>query len=222
MLDSVDAYKDAVTRIFENLHKYHQYDWENNGADGYADAIEGGLNLYNRMPDNRAAKWIDAEIKVMWSMQDSSHRENARQWKNSGIIEGWYGDGNFARTTLMYNLWKSRGLQLQPWLQEISLRAEVKGDTLYISMQSGMPYKGKLIFDKRRHKLQMNMPVDRPRINQFPEWFAISPHTTFQLLDVPKGTSVKISGQTMIDGLDVVMQPNEIKRLMVVALQVKE
>jgi len=61
------------------------------------------LNLYNRIPDPKIADWIDSEIKVMWSMQ-----------KESGIIEGWHGDGNFARTTIMYNLWKSKGLYLKP------------------------------------------------------------------------------------------------------------
>lgn len=152
-------------------------------------------------------------------MQDSSHRENAQQWKNSGIIEGWYGDGNFARTTLMYNLWKSKGLQLQPWRPEVSLGAEVKDDTLYISIGTGVAYSGKLIFDKGRHKLQMKMPIDWPRINQFPEWFTASPHTTYRLVDISKGTSMKINAQSMMDGLDVDMQPHEIKRLMVIALQ---
>src|SRR5688500_3177171 len=101
LVDGVERYRRAVTDIFENLHDYHNYNWENKGADGYADAVEGALNMYNRIPDERAALWIDQEIKVMWSMQDSSHRENALQWKDSGIIEGWYGDGNFARTTIM-------------------------------------------------------------------------------------------------------------------------
>lgn len=107
-------------------------------------------------------------------MQDSSHRENAQQWKNSGIIEGWYGDGNFARTSIMHNLWKSKGTYVQPWNPEIKLGAEQKGDTLYISVKSTKKWEGKLFFDKARHKTEMNMPLDWPRINQFSEWFAIN------------------------------------------------
>jgi hypothetical protein len=126
MADSVAAYKEVVHQIFGNLDQYRNHNWENKGADGYADAVEGAINLYNRIRDERAAKWIDSEIKVMWSMQDSSHRENARQWKGSGIIEGWYGDGNFARTCMMYSLWKSQGTYLHPWNRDLKLGAEVK------------------------------------------------------------------------------------------------
>ena len=51
-----------------------------------------------------------SEIQVMWSMQDSSHRPNTSQWRSYGVIEGWHGDGNFARTTIMYCLWKTQGV----------------------------------------------------------------------------------------------------------------
>ena len=55
-----------------------------------ADAIESGINLYNRRQDSELKAWIDSEIQVLFGMQ-----------KKSGIIEGWHGDGNFARTALM-------------------------------------------------------------------------------------------------------------------------
>ena len=34
---------------------------------------------------------------------------------------------------------------------------------------------GQLRFDIARHKQYMRMPVDYPRINQFPEWFTVEP-----------------------------------------------
>lgn len=214
MVDSVDAYKNAVTRIFENLHKYRNHNWENLGADGYADAVEGAINLYNRIPDERAADWIDSEIKVMWSMQDSSHRENALQWKGTGIIEGWYGDGNFARTSIMYNLWKSKGTYLQPWNREIKLGAEMKEDTLYIAVKSAVPWEGKLYFDKARHATEMNMPIDWPRINQFSEWFTIEPSRKYQLTEVQEGTSQELDGESLMQGVAVELKANEVKRFM--------
>ena len=73
---------------------YRNFDWESGSSDGYADAIEGALNLYAREPLASTAAWIDSEITVMWSMQDSSHRSNTSQWRSSGIIEGcnhWLG-----------------------------------------------------------------------------------------------------------------------------------
>jgi hypothetical protein len=45
MVDSTARYVDAITTAFSNLHHYHHYNWENLGADGYADAIEGMLSV---------------------------------------------------------------------------------------------------------------------------------------------------------------------------------
>lgn len=219
MVDSAEHHRDAVTRVFSNLHKYHNYNWENLGADGYADAIEGGLNLFNRIPDERAAKWIDTEIQVMWSMQDSAHRANAQRWNNTGIIEGWYGDGNFARTTIMYNLWKSQGTYLQPWKEDVKLGAEMKGDTLFITVQSDARWEGKLHFDKSRHSENMNLPVDWPRINQFPEWFTVTPTGVYEMLDLQNNSSEKISGKVLTDGVPLRLNANETRRLMIVTMQ---
>ena len=40
-----------------------------------------------------------------------------------GIVEGWHGDGNFARTALMYGLWKTQGARLSPWKHSLRLGA---------------------------------------------------------------------------------------------------
>ena len=71
--------------------------------DGYADTIEGGINLYNRESVPALKEWIDSEIKVMWNIQ-----------KEDRIIEGWHGDGNFAIKSIMYGLWKHRVLFCNP------------------------------------------------------------------------------------------------------------
>ena len=97
------------------------------------------------------AQWIDSEIKVMWTMQ-----------QDDGIIEGWHGDGNFARTTIMYNLWKSKGLYVQPWRDDLLLGAEQKGDSLLITLKSAQPWQGKLYFDYPRSKENMKLPMDYP------------------------------------------------------------
>lgn len=216
MIDSVEAYKEAVEKVFQNLGKYQNFDWEGGSADGYADAIESALNLYNRIPDARVAQWIDSEIKVMWSMQDSSHRENTQQWKDSGIIEGWHGDGNFARTTIMHNLWKSQGTYVQPWNKEIQLGAERQGDTLFIALNSSIPWEGKLFFDQARHSTSMNLPIDWPRINQFPEWFTVDPEHVYQWIEVQKDRSQTLEGETLINGVQLTLAAEENKYLMIV------
>lgn len=215
MIDSIAAYKEAASQIFSKLDQYRNYDWENDGADGYADAVEGAINLYNRIPDERAANWIDSEIKVMWSMQDSSHRENAQKWKGSGIIEGWYGDGNFARTSMMYSLWKSKGTYFQPWTRDIRLGAEIKGDTLFMGIQSAIPWEGKIHFDKARHT-GLNMPIDWPRINQFSEWYTVDPSRTYLMMDLKTGNASKVKGESLIKGYAMKLEEKETKRLMLI------
>ncbi len=55
LIDKKPAYKQAVLKTFSNLHAYKNQDWESGSSDGYADAIESALNLYNRIPDPEVA-----------------------------------------------------------------------------------------------------------------------------------------------------------------------
>jgi len=125
-LDTVPAYLEAVRKALSALPgAYRGFDWENGSADGYADAIEGALNLHNRVERPGVADWIDSETRVMWSMQ-----------KPDGLVEGWHGDGNFARTTVMYGLWKTQGLQATRWDSSLLLGAVRRGSAVRIVLSS--------------------------------------------------------------------------------------
>jgi hypothetical protein len=191
LLDSIVPYREAVIKALSNLNiHYRNFDWENGSADGYADAIEGALNLYNRKTVSGVAEWLDSEIRVMWSKQ-----------QDDGIIEGWHGDGNFARTTIMYCLWKSKGLILKPWRPDVSVAAEMDGDTLWIAIKADTPWEGRLIFDQPRHRSILNLPIDWPRINQFPEWFTIEADTEYQVQKKEDQRLQKITSGDLSDGL---------------------
>ncbi|MBS3776503.1 MAG: hypothetical protein KGY70_15005 [Bacteroidales bacterium] len=203
LLDETQKYRQPVINAFNNLHHYDAYDWESGSADGYADAIESALNLYNREPMGPVGKWMDDQTQIMWSMQDSSHRENALKWKDSGIIEGWHGDGNFARTTIMYCLWKTQGLTAKPWDESLQFGAVSDTNTLYISIRSGEAWNGELIFDYKRHKKNMGLPLDYPRINQFPEWFTVDRDKKYQVTRVNENSTKTYEGEDLLDGLDL-------------------
>ncbi|MHC4996738.1 MAG: hypothetical protein ACYTGQ_16995, partial [Planctomycetota bacterium] len=97
--------RDVVVNALANLTEhYTDYKWERGGADGYADSVEGAINLYNRERVDAALPWIDDGIRKMWSKQTPD-----------GVVEGWYGDGNSARTAIMYALMKTQGVTAQPW-----------------------------------------------------------------------------------------------------------
>ncbi len=219
LVDGTERYREAVTKLFGNLHKYRNHDWEAGSADGYADAIESALNLYNKIPDERAADWIDSEIRVMWSMQDSSHRESARKWIGSGVIEGWHGDGNFARTTIMYNLWKSKGTYVYPLSGGVRLGGEMKENALCLVLEApSESWTGKLYFDKARHTQSMKMPLDWPRINQFPEWFTVDPGKKYRISD-EKGRLIReATGENLLEGIELSLKAGERKKMVVTLL----
>jgi hypothetical protein len=203
MIDGIRRYEEAVWKVFDHIDRYRNFDWERGSADGYADAIESALNLLNRISDDRVADWIDSEIQVMWGMQ-----------QENGIIEGWHGDGNFARTTIMYNLWKSKGLYVHPWRADVRLGTEEKGDSLFVSLQADQAWSGNLYLDKKRHRANMNLPIDWPRINQFAEWIAIAPEDYYFVYDVDQGTRQDVPGKDLIGGIAV--ECNTSKRFLIV------
>ena len=218
MIDGVERYREAVMHALENIHHYRAFDWENRGADGYADAIESGLNLYNREPISGAGGWIDSEISIMWSMQDSSHRESALKWKNTGIIEGWHGDGNFARTSIMYCLWKTQGISVHPWREDVLFGASGENGKIYLSIQVKEDWDGVIKFDYSRSKVNMNMPLDYPRINQFPEWFTVSGDSAYRLTFPGEGRKETVSGKILMEGYPLKMESGSSGHLVIQAL----
>jgi hypothetical protein len=136
-LDGTTEYRDAVRKALGALDgKYRGFDWENLGADGDADAIEGTMYLYNREPVPSAAAWMDYQIKWMWSKQDSAHRPRLEQFRGRGIVEGWYGDGNFNRTSLMYALWKTQGTSVRPWRSDVRFGAVRQADGVALAIEA--------------------------------------------------------------------------------------
>jgi hypothetical protein len=192
LIDGVERYKSAAIKALENINHYRNFPWEGESADGYADAIESALNLYNRLSSDSVADWIDSEMQVMWAKQ-----------KENGIIEGWHGDGNFARTTIMYCLWKTQGITIDPWREDVVYGAVLQDSVLKFVINANKPWKGKVKFDFRRHRNVLNMPLDYPRINQFPEWFTVSEDEQYHMEEVSGQFSESYSGRDLIDGIEI-------------------
>lgn len=203
LVDSTQAYRKAVLTVLRNLNFYGNYNWESNSADGYADAIESALNLYAREPVQEAAEWIDSQTQIMWHMQDSAYSGRATEWTNSGIIEGWHGDGNFARTTIMYNLWKTQGVTIEPWREDVIYGAVQANGKLYIALKSEEEWDGVLKFDVPRHRVNLNLPIDYPRINQFPEWFVAEVGKNYNIKDLQNNATKTYTGTQLAEGVEV-------------------
>ncbi|MCG3200009.1 MAG: hypothetical protein GHCLOJNM_04538 [bacterium] len=164
-VDGEDKYRQAVEKVLSNIHKYLDFKWENGGADGYADSVEGGINLLNRIPVQSGFEWVDSSMEILLAKQ-----------RPDGIIEGWHGDGNSARTAIMYALWKTQGVTLSPWREDIQLgAARDESGALHVSIKTEWPWTGTIRFDRPRHAEYFHIPSDYARLNQFPEWFVAEP-----------------------------------------------
>jgi hypothetical protein len=207
LLDGKTAYRDAVRKALSNLKEHYTGQggmgqcWT---ADGYADSIEGAITLLNREWVPAAAEWVDAEIKTMWGRQHPD-----------GIVEGWHGDGNSARTSLMYALWKTQGVTAQPWRPDVRFGAVREEGQVCLTVTAGQPWAGKLIFDKQRHKLNMRLPLDYPRINQFPEWFTVQADVRYEMSNLNSGEKQVRTGQELLDGVAVSLIGGETVQWMV-------
>ena len=199
-MDSTPIYRNAVIKALGSLNeKYRNHDWEGGSADGYADAIEGTLNLYNREQVQSVKEWLDSEIKVLWGFQ-----------KEGGRIEGGHGDGNCARTTIMYCLWKTQGIVPLEWQKDLNLGAVRTGNGLKITLTSAEGWKGKLKFDVKRHKTMMHYPADYPRINQFQEWFTVDDNKTYRINNTWSKKATVFSGKALAKGMNVEVKPGEV------------
>ena len=207
LIDKTESYRDAVIKALGNLNvHYKNYPWGGKSvlADEYADSIESAINLYNRERTQSVADWLDSEIKVMWNIQ-----------KENGVIEGWHGDGNFARTTIMYCFWKTKGLTIQPWREDVIFGAIQDSNCLKIALCSEKSWQGKLIFDAPRHKTIMKLPLDWPRINQFPEWFTALADKTYTVTDSSANSKQTFTGKQLQAGITIALQPLIEKHLVI-------
>lgn len=196
-LDDVPRYREAVEFVLRHLLDVRDYPWEGGGADGYADSLEGGLNLLNRLPIPEAAEWADHVAGLLLAKQ-----------RDTGVIEGWHGDGNFTRTALMYALWKSQGMWAEPWRGDLRLgAARSSNGWLHVELQADWPWTGRLRFDRPRHREHWHMPSDYARLNQFPEWFTV-PETG--IYDLPAG---QVTAAGLRKGLAAAAAPGKPFRL---------
>lgn len=202
LVDKRPEYRQAVQFVLgQLLEKVSDYHW--GSADEYADSIESAITLYNREAIPSAVTWIDRMIPRMWRPQ-----------RPDGIIEGWHGDGNVTRTGLMYAFWKTQGLRVEPWREDVCLGAILHEGQLFVSVTASQPWQGRLVFDRPRHRVFFHLPLDYPRINQFPEWFTVGENESLQIVNRTQGRTTQVLGEEAWRGVPLQLaDPREIRLL---------
>jgi hypothetical protein len=64
-----------------------------------------------------------------------------------------------------------------------------------------------------RHKTILNLPVDYPRINQFPEWFTLNPNLKYRIISSDKNLSGIYSGEKLLNGLTLKLSAGAILKI---------
>ncbi len=158
--------------------------------DGQVDSIESALYLLNRIPVPSAFRWMDEEAGSLFAIQ-----------KPDGSVNKDYLDGNFIRTSLLYGFFKTQGTYLKPWREDVRVGAYRSADGLYLHLESELEWRGKLYFDHPRH--QLTSAVNYPRVNEWPEWFAVEKDADYVVTDAAKNTSRAYRGSELISGISI-------------------
>jgi hypothetical protein len=174
-------------------------DWH--GADSYADAIEGGLVLLNRCPVRAGFIWLERILPIFLGKQ-----------REDGVVEGWYGDGNYARTALMAALYYTQGARCEPWSPRLRLGAAREANSLHLALQCEESWEGVVKFDLPRHRLHLNLPLNYPRLNEFPEWYTVEPERNYEV-KVGRASSPDQTGAQLASGLAVKLSRGEAVRI---------
>jgi len=110
---------------------------------------------------------------------------------------------------------KTKGLTIEPWLEDVILGAVQDGDVLKISISAKRDWKGKIVFDSPRHQTIMKMPLDWPRINQFPEWFTAESDKRYAVHDLTHNSKKIYTGKQLQEGITINLERGSERKLLV-------
>jgi hypothetical protein len=71
------------------------------------------------------------------------------------------------------------------------------------------------MFDKKRFSEYMHLPVDWPRINQFPEYFTVEKGDNYSFNKEPNTNSQVVEGSVLANGYPVKVKKGETIRLII-------
>ncbi len=206
------VYRAHVEKTLRNLSKplYKDFRWEGSSIDGFADSIEGGIYILNRLPVAEGLAWVDREVAANVAYADQP-LATAKLWGTMKL------QSNGVRTTIMHALMHTRGLVGRPWRQGLELGACQTKDGLTIVVKAREDWSGKLVFDKPRHRMYMGFKSDWPRMNTLPEWFTAEADKSYAVKDASDGSQKTYTGKQLHEGLPVKLKAGQETILLVTA-----
>lgn len=204
MVAGKPVYRQHMEETLRNLAKplYRNYPWEGRSIDGYADSIEGGIYILNRLPVAEGLAWVNRETANNVA-RSNEPLATAKLWGTMKL------QSNGVRTTIMHALMHTRGLLARPWRQDLILGAHETSDGLAIVVKAEKDWSGTLVFDIPRHRIYMGFKRDWPRMNTLPEWFTVEPGVRYRIRDVTIDTERTYTGEQLHQGLALDLRAGE-------------
>jgi hypothetical protein len=78
---------------------------------------------------------------------------------------------------------------------------------LSLHLHSQEAWRGEIVFDQPRHRLNVGLVEDYPRLNQWPEWWTAEPDLRYAV-SMPEGTLINTVGSKLGNGLPISLAPN--------------
>ncbi|MDC0936338.1 hypothetical protein OAS39_08615 [Pirellulales bacterium] len=207
MVAGEPVYQERIEQTLRNLAKpaYKNRPWEGSSIDGFADSVEGGLYLLNRLPVAEGLAWVDSEVaaNIVYA------GDKDKLWGTMKL------QSNGVRTTILHALMHTRGLVARPWRQDLELGASQTQNGVAVVMKAGSDWSGKLVFDIPRHRLYIGFKRDWPRMNTLPEWFTVEPVQKYVVKDVVSGTQKSYTGKQLHEGLPIALKSATERRLQI-------
>jgi len=204
MVAEKPVYQTHMEQTLRNLSKplYKNYRWEGSSIDGYADSIEGGIYILNRLAVPEGLSWVDREMAANVA-RSGEPLETARLWGTMKL------ESNGVRTVIMHALMHTRGLLARPWRQDLTLGACETNAGLTIVVRAEKRWSGKLVFDVPRHRMYMGFKKDWPRMNTLPEWFTVEHEKGYVVKNATDGSEKTHTGKQLHEGLPVELAAGE-------------
>jgi hypothetical protein len=190
---------DAVKNALRHIDQPRYLHWGD--ADAYADSIEGALYLLNRFPTREAFAWLETMEPLFLGKQ-----------RDNGIVEGWYGDGNYARTALLAARYYTQGTICRPWRHDLSFGSAREGDTLHVALTAEKDWQGKIAFDEPRHRLILKLPANYLRLNEWSEWFTVEADRRYRVT-VDRAKPETRTGTELAQGFALAVNRGKVRHL---------
>lgn len=201
------VYRAHMEQVLRNLAKpaYRNYRWEGTSIDGFADSVEGGLYIMNRLPIAEGLAWADREVAANIAYAGNKDK----LWGTMKL------QSNGVRTAIIHALMHTRGTIARPWRQDLTLGARGTKEGLEVLLRSDKTYKGKLVFDIPRHRLYMGFKHDWPRMNTLPEWSAVELDQEYVVRNIARDSEKTWTGKQLHEGLPIELSAGEEIRLLI-------